>query len=97
MASLLTSEVPLPEIVLKPLEEELFDLLMRSVQFHGKKTVLRVAGGWVRDKILQKDNHDIDIALDDQSGIEFANGVNEYLQSQGLETRTIAVIMVISH
>lgn len=97
MASLLTSEVPLPEIVLKPLEEELFGLLMRSVQFHGKKTVLRVAGGWVRDKILQKDNHDIDIALDDQSGIEFANGVNEYLQSQGLETRTIAVIMVISH
>jgi hypothetical protein len=54
----------------------------------------RVAGGWVRDKILNQDSNDIDIALDDQSGIEFATGVNEYLSSLGHETRTVAVIQV---
>lgn len=31
----------------------------------------------------------------DQSGIEFANGVHAYLQSLGMETRTIAVILAL--
>jgi len=42
------------------------------------KTVLRVAGGWVRDKVILllmqfmgKESHDIDIALDDMKGEEF--------------------------
>ena len=48
----------------------------------------------MRDKLLQKDSHDIDIALDDQSGLEFATLVNEYLKQRNLETRTIAVIQV---
>jgi hypothetical protein len=77
---------------LAPEEEVLFDLLLRAVVFNGKNSTLRVAGGWVRDRMLQKASNDIDIALDDQSGIEFANGVNAYLQSLGMETRTIAVI-----
>lgn len=80
---------------LAPEEEVLFDLLLRAVVFNGKNSTLRVAGGWVRDRMLQKASNDIDIALDDQSGIEFANGVNAYLQSLGMETRTIAVIQVI--
>jgi tRNA nucleotidyltransferase (CCA-adding enzyme) len=75
-------------------ERQLFDLLLDSVKFHGKSSILRVAGGWVRDKLLQIDNHDIDIALDDQSGIEFAQNVNTYLSSVGMETRTIALIQV---
>lgn len=37
----------------------------------GLKTVLRVAGGWVRDKVLGKQSKDIDIALDDMKGQEF--------------------------
>ena len=44
--------------------------------------------------MLQKQSTDIDIALDDQSGIEFASSVNEYLLSIGEATRTIAVIQV---
>lgn len=90
-----SADVPGLHLHLSREEESLFDLLLRSVAFNGKSSTLRVAGGWVRDKILQKESHDIDIALDDQSGIEFANGVNAYLHSLGMETRTIAVIMVI--
>lgn len=29
---------------------------------------MRVAGGWVRDKLIGKDSDDIDIALDDMLG-----------------------------
>lgn len=54
----------------------------------------RVAGGWVRDKILNQQSVDIDLALNDQSGVEFASNVNEYLKHIGMETRTIAVIQV---
>ena len=37
-----------------------------------KKTILRVAGGCVRDKLIGKESNDIDIALDDMYGEEFA-------------------------
>jgi tRNA nucleotidyltransferase/poly(A) polymerase len=57
-------------------------------------TTNRVAGGWVRDKVLGQQSVDIDVALDDQSGVDFATGVNDYLKLRGLETRTIAVIQV---
>ena len=40
------------------------------------KTTMRVAGGWVRDKLLGTESDDIDIALDDMSGPEFAEIIN---------------------
>jgi len=79
-------------IELSPVEEELFSLLQSSITSKGKHTIARVAGGWVRDKLLGKQSHDIDIALDDQNGEEFAAGVNEYLQANGYETRTVGII-----
>ena len=79
-------------ITLTSLEEELFALLQASINAKHRRTVARVAGGWVRDKLLGKQSHDIDIALDDQNGEEFAASVNEYLLSLGQETRTIAII-----
>ena len=48
----------------------------------------------MRDKVLCQQSCDIDVALDDQSGVEFATNVNEYLKHMGMETRTIAVIQV---
>ena len=39
---------------------------------NNKDTTLRVAGGWVRDKLLGKHSDDIDIALDNMYGEEFA-------------------------
>lgn len=40
---------------------------------------IRVAGGWVRDKILGVESSDIDVALDTVSGVHFASIVQEYL------------------
>ena len=39
-------------------------------------TTLRVAGGWVRDKLLGKESMDIDITLDDIKGIDFVRLVD---------------------
>jgi tRNA nucleotidyltransferase (CCA-adding enzyme) len=44
---------------------------------NGKTTILRVAGGWVRDKLLGKESDDIDIALDDMYGEEFAEMIRK--------------------
>jgi len=49
------------------------------LKINNKSTTLRVAGGWVRDKLLGKESHDIDIALDDMMGKEFAEMINTHL------------------
>ena len=40
---------------------------------------MRVAGGWVRDKLLGKESHDIDIALDDMTGKDFTEMITAHL------------------
>ena len=75
-------------------ETRLFKVVLDSLKFNGRKTVARVVGGWVRDKLLGRASNDIDIALDDQSGVEFANNVNKYLKEIGEDVRKIAVIQV---
>lgn len=52
----------------------------------------RIAGGWVRDKLLGKECHDLDVAVNAMMGYEFATCVNRYLQSQGHPTRSISKI-----
>ena len=37
---------------------------------------------------------DFDIAINDQSGVQFATAVNDYMLSIGMEAKTIAVIQV---
>ena len=73
-------------------ESKIFDIVVNSIKLNGQTTIARVAGGWVRDKMLNKESDDIDIALDNQSGVEFAQGINNYLQSIGEEVRTLCVI-----
>ena len=53
-------------------EEEIFSTLLAVVKHHDLPVTLRVAGGWVRDKLLGKQSSDIDIALDSMLGREFA-------------------------
>eukprot|EP00624_Nannochloropsis_granulata_P001183 evm.model.NODE_15486_length_15529_cov_25.432159.3 len=81
-----------PTIPLTAIEAQLFDLLKQAVAKEAKGTVLRVAGGWVRDKLLGKESDDVDMALDNVSGAAFAESLNTFLQQQGLETRSIGVI-----
>lgn len=47
----------------------------------GLTTTLRCAGGWVRDKLMGRESLDIDIALDNMLGKDFADTVNQYLES----------------
>lgn len=62
-------------ITLTDEEKAIFDTLLAAAEFSGCKTVLRAAGGWVRDKLLGKDSADIDIALDNMLGKTFAEKV----------------------
>ena len=70
-------------------EKELFGILLKTLEHQRLNTVLRCAGGWVRDKLLGKDSHDIDIAIDNKLGGEFAEYVNSYLSSQDIKTRKV--------
>lgn len=73
-------------------EERIFRRLLDVVEHFKLSTQLRVAGGWVRDKLLGKDCYDIDIALDNMLGREFCEKINEYLRFTGEEQQGIGVI-----
>ncbi|CAA0809892.1 Polynucleotide adenylyltransferase family protein [Striga hermonthica] len=73
-------------------EEQIFDRLLQVLRHFNLQTQLRVAGGWVRDKLLGKECYDIDIALDNMLGKEFCEKVNEYLSSKGEEAQGVGVI-----
>ncbi|KAL5206828.1 hypothetical protein ABZP36_035037 [Zizania latifolia] len=70
----------------------IFRRLLDVVRHFGPGTQLRVAGGWVRDKLLGKDSTDIDIALDNMMGQNFCEKVNEYSKLMGEEQKGIGVI-----
>jgi tRNA nucleotidyltransferase/poly(A) polymerase len=133
-----------PYIMLSPEERDLFQLLRRARSEMELTTTLRVAGGWVRDKLLatpeftrvsspyegrltskykapvsagrqgakvitrkQKRRKsdggeaknecqppvDIDIALDDMLGREFAEHLNQYLGQMGERTHSVGVVL----
>ncbi|KAJ2784674.1 CCA tRNA nucleotidyltransferase, mitochondrial [Coemansia javaensis] len=85
-------------LALSPKEEEFCSLLARVAdsiheqQPEQPRPTLRVAGGWVRDKLLGLESHDLDVAVDRMSGFELAQRVNAYLAAQGQAVRTIAKI-----
>lgn len=79
-------------LALTALEDQVFSTLKAAAATFTPSTTIRVAGGWVRDKLLGRDSHDIDIALDDITGREFAEHVNAYQVSVGLRTSSIGVI-----
>jgi tRNA nucleotidyltransferase (CCA-adding enzyme) len=76
------------ELELHSDEQHLFETLRKTVKAleEGKinsgncrKVQVRVAGGWVRDRVLGLQTHDVDIALDACTGVEFAYFVKEYI------------------
>ncbi|KAK3427822.1 hypothetical protein EUGRSUZ_F03976 [Eucalyptus grandis] len=73
-------------------EKMIFDRLLATIRHFDLPTQLRVAGGWVRDKLLGKECYDIDIALDDMLGSTFVDKVTQYLASTGEEAQGQAVI-----
>jgi len=78
---------------LTPAEEKLFAFLLDvALQPAAEGAVLRVAGGWVRDKLLGRDSDDVDIVLDRMTGRAFADLVNSYEMAQGRTARAVGVI-----
>jgi tRNA nucleotidyltransferase/poly(A) polymerase len=53
-------------------EIDIFNLLLEVAESDECKSTIRVAGGWVRDKIMGNDSNDIDVTVDNMSGLSFA-------------------------
>ena len=75
-------------------EQRIFDLLNEVVKTKTPKTTLRVAGGWVRDKLLGKNSNDIDISIDNMTGEQFANLVKNYMDENHISEKTSDVTVV---
>lgn len=73
-------------------ERQIFQILVQCVQDTGMKVVLRVAGGWVRDKLLGNDCNDLDIAIDRMAGEPFASALWSYLQTAHIQSSAYGVI-----
>ncbi|ODV67085.1 hypothetical protein HYPBUDRAFT_153014 [Hyphopichia burtonii NRRL Y-1933] len=75
------------KINLNETETNIRNVLVKFCDYHNslpdtdpsKKLELRITGGWVRDKLLGKESHDIDIAINFLSGEEFASLLYDYL------------------
>ncbi|KAI9649857.1 CCA tRNA nucleotidyltransferase, mitochondrial [Ciborinia camelliae] len=73
-------------ISLTPRESQLRNLLLDVASYInetkeiGEKVELRWAGGWVRDKLLGVQSHDIDTAINVMTGYNFSLKMKEYLE-----------------
>ncbi|CAK9440951.1 uncharacterized protein LODBEIA_P48200 [Lodderomyces beijingensis] len=76
-------------IVLDEQELKIRNLLVDYCRYYqdngGVPLTLRITGGWVRDKLLGRESHDIDIAVDHLSGEEFVSGLQAYLRQHDPE------------
>lgn len=74
-------------------ENEIFGLLRECLELNSLKDVtLRVAGGWVRDKLLGLSSMDCDIAIDTMMGERFALLFLDFLRKRGIPTSSYGVI-----
>jgi tRNA nucleotidyltransferase/poly(A) polymerase len=68
-----------PILTLSEDEKEVFEMFRTVVKEQSLQTTVRVAGGWVRDKLLGlSGKEDIDVALDDCTGRVFCEALNEW-------------------
>lgn len=77
----------LNEVVLSNTEKQIRDLIVRYAEHYNSTNhthtseplVARVTGGWVRDKLLGLGSNDLDIAVNLITGLEFAEGLNDFI------------------
>ena len=55
-------------------EQNLFAIVSEVARQHG--VIVRLAGGWVRDKLLGKESSDYDFAVQNIAPLEFADAIN---------------------
>ncbi|RKP27738.1 hypothetical protein SYNPS1DRAFT_32373 [Syncephalis pseudoplumigaleata] len=86
------------QVTLTEAEDQLCQLLDNATRWLGKErpdlppVELRIAGGWVRDKLLGLESHDLDIAVNSMTGYEFAQQLAAYQQHIGQPVKSIAKI-----
>ena len=69
------------QIELTDVERKVFDILLGINEKYQLGLTLRVAGGWVRDKLLGSESDDIDISLDKMTGKVFCEYVRKEIES----------------
>jgi tRNA nucleotidyltransferase/poly(A) polymerase len=67
-----------PRMSLTAQEQGIFDVLLAVNNQYRLGLTFRVAGGWVRDKLLGQDSDDLDVALDKMTGKQFEAYVMEF-------------------
>ena len=87
----------LSEVVLDAEERKLFEMLKKVVGERegggAEGIILRVAGGWVRDKLLNVEGkNDIDITVNKMSGKDFAEMLNRRFVKEGKPALKFGVI-----
>ena len=65
-------------------EKEIFSNILNILKKNNlNSTICRVAGGWIRDKLLGKESDDIDIVVNDIEGSKLVYIINEDLYTEG--------------
>ncbi|EGC39669.1 hypothetical protein DICPUDRAFT_74768 [Dictyostelium purpureum] len=70
-------------------EKHIIGYLKQVLQYHNRNDIeLRVAGGWVRDKLLNYKNNklDLDFAINNTTGVEFVEMIQKYRTEKELKT-----------
>nr|AAG00316.1 tRNA nucleotidyltransferase [Kluyveromyces lactis] len=86
------------KIQLNKVESEICTLVKEFCSHYNKANaeteplVARITGGWVRDKLLGNDSNDLDIAINNMTGEQFAEKLCAFLQDRGLETHSLHTI-----
>ncbi|KAK7694187.1 hypothetical protein QCA50_001367 [Cerrena zonata] len=89
---------PNPQVHLTETEEQICSLLdecttwMKQTGGESSTTSCRIAGGWVRDKLLGSPCNDIDISLENMMGMAFAEQFISFCSMKGIETDKLAKI-----
>ncbi|KAI1610786.1 tRNA nucleotidyltransferase (CCA-adding enzyme) [Exophiala viscosa] len=91
-----------PVLSLTP-AEKLFRQCLLDCRGHMQSTpgmpdlVLRWTGGWVRDKLLSVQSHDIDVALSTMTGLQFGQAMQAFMKDHGERYEQDAVQRGINH
>lgn len=74
-------------------ENKIFTFIRQAIGAIPTAPVARVAGGWVRDKLLGKESKDIDITVQGMTGIEFANQLRQFaIDAYGTNQKIVGTI-----
>lgn len=79
-------------ISLDPAETSFVTYLDDFARQHHPPVECRIAGGWVRDKLLSLPSHDLDVALSIPSGYSFALAFVDFLKGMNVSTGSVGKV-----